>query len=142
MSLDRRVGSLERGEFERVVVTVRQDSRLERASARVSMDAMKRLGGIPVPADEIADFCRRHRIRKLGFFGSALGDDFGPASDVDVLVEFEPGAAVGLFRLAGLEFELSGILGGRKVDLNTPNCLSPYFRDEVVAEAVVQYVAD
>ena len=97
---------------------------------------------MPVPDDEVADFCRRHRIAKLAFFGSAVRDDFQPGSDVDVLVEFEPGAAVGLFRLAGMEFELSDILGGRKVDLNTPNCLSRYFRDEVVAEAVVQYVAN
>lgn len=129
-------------ELESVGGTLGRDSRLEPPGARVSMDPMKRVGNIPLPADEIAEFCRRHRIRKLAIFGSALREDFGPDSDVDVLVEFEAGAAVGLFRLAGLEFELSRILGGRKVDLNTANCLSPYFRDEVVTEAVVQYVAD
>lgn len=84
----------------------------------------------------MAEFCRRHRIRKLAFFGSVLRDDFGPASDVDVLVEFESGARVGLIRLAGIENELSELLG-RKVDLNTPGCLSPYFRDEVLREAEV-----
>jgi predicted nucleotidyltransferase len=84
----------------------------------------------------LAEFCRRHRIRKLAFFGSVLRDDFGPASDVDVLVEFESGARVGLIRLAGIENELSELLG-RKVDLNTPGCLSPYFRDEVLREAEV-----
>jgi hypothetical protein len=84
----------------------------------------------------LAEFCRRHRIRKLAFFGSVLRDDFGPSSDVDVLVEFEPGARVGLIRLAGMENELSDLLG-RKVDLNTSGCLSPYFREEVLREAEV-----
>jgi hypothetical protein len=65
-----------------------------------------------------------------------LRDDFGPSSDVDVLVEFEPGARVGLIRLAGMENELSDLLG-RNVDLNTPGCLSPYFREEVLREAEV-----
>jgi len=87
----------------------------------------------------IADFCRRNHIRRLAFFGSILRDDFTPQSDVDVLVEFEPGKVPGLafFRM---ERELSELLG-RKVDLNTPNFLSRYFRDEVLAEAQVQYVA-
>jgi predicted nucleotidyltransferase len=69
-----------------------------------------------------------------------LRDDFGPDSDVDVLVEFEPGHVPGLFRLAGMELELAAILGGRKVDMNTPQCISRYFRDQVQAEAKVQYV--
>lgn len=87
---------------------------------------------------EIADFCRRHRIRKLSFYGSVLRGDFGPDSDLDVLVEFAPDARVGLIRLAGLELELSELLG-RKVDLRTPEDLSRYFRDEVVRQAEVQY---
>jgi predicted nucleotidyltransferase len=70
-------------------------------------------------------------------FGSVLRDDFRPDSDVNVLVEFEPGCIPGL-RFFTLERELSEILG-RKVDLNTPKFLSPYFRDEVMAEAEVQY---
>jgi predicted nucleotidyltransferase len=94
---------------------------------------------ISIPQDEIADFCRRHYIRRLSFFGSVLRDDFGPDSDVDVLVEFEPDHVPGLIRLAGMEIELSQILGGRKVDMNTPQCLSRYFRDQVQAEAKVQY---
>jgi len=73
-------------------------------------------------------------------FGSALRDDFKPDSDVDVLVEFEPGTRVGMIRLAGIELELSAILG-RKVDMNTPGFISKYFRDEVLAEAEDQYVA-
>lgn len=91
---------------------------------------------IEIDKDMLVDFCRRHRIRKLAFFGSVLRDDFGPSSDVDVLVEFEPGTRVGLIGLAGMENELSDLLG-RKVDLNTPGCLSPSFRDEVLREAEV-----
>lgn len=94
---------------------------------------------IAVAQDKIAEFCRKHHIRKLSLFGSALRDDFGPTSDVDVLVEFEPGHVPGLAFFA-MEAELSQIFG-RKVDLNTPHFLSPYFRDNVIAEAEPQYVA-
>ena len=100
---------------------------------------MVRRAHIAVPKHRIADFCRRHHIRSLSLFGSVLGDDFGPASDVDVLVEFEDGRVPGLIRLAGMELELSELLGGRKVDMNTPRCLSQYFRDRVKQEAEVQY---
>ncbi len=93
---------------------------------------------IPVDREKIADFCRRHHIEKLSLFGSVLRDDFGPESDVDVLVEFEPGHVPGL-AFFGMEEELSRMLG-HKVDLNTPNFLSRYFRDEVLAEAEAQYV--
>ncbi len=91
---------------------------------------------IEIDEDSLGEFCRRHRIRRLAFFGSVLRDDFGPGSDVDVLVEFEPGARVGLIGLARMENELSDLLG-RRVDLNTPGCLSPYFREEVLREAEV-----
>lgn len=94
---------------------------------------------IAIPKDEIAEFCRRHHIRKLSLFGSILREDFRPDSDVDVLVEFEPGHTPGL-AFFGMQEELSQILV-RKVDLNTPQCLSRYFRDEVLAESEVQYVA-
>jgi predicted nucleotidyltransferase len=94
---------------------------------------------IAISKDKITEFCLRNRIRKLAFFGSVLRDDFRPDSDVDVLVEFEPEARVGFFELYDMEQELSGILGGRKVDLNTPKCLSKYFRDKVLATAEVQY---
>ncbi len=86
----------------------------------------------------IADFCQRHHIRKLALFGSVLREDFRPESDVDVLVEFEPGTSAGLIRLAGMELELSALLH-RKVDLRTPAELSRYFRDDVLAQAQVQY---
>lgn len=88
----------------------------------------------------IRTFCQRHKIRRLSFFGSVLTEDFGPESDLDVLVEFEPGQVPGLFAAAGMEQELSELLG-RKVDLRTPNDLSRHFRDEVLAKAVVQYAA-
>ena len=88
----------------------------------------------------IAEFCKRNGIRRLAFFGSVLRDDFGPDSDVDVLVGFEPGFHIGLIGLAGLEIELSEILG-RKADLRTPQDLSRYFRDKVMAQAEVCYAA-
>jgi len=91
-----------------------------------------------VPTEDIAAFCRRHRIRRLALFGSALRDDFGPESDVDVLVEFEPGAQVGLIGFARIENELSRVIG-RKVDLNTAGFFSPYFRDEVLRDAEAVY---
>jgi predicted nucleotidyltransferase len=92
---------------------------------------------IAVDDEKLADFCTRHHVRRLALFGSALREDFSPDSDLDVLIEFEPGHIPGLAFFA-METELSGILG-RKVDLNTPGFLSPYFRDEVMAEAEVHY---
>ena len=100
---------------------------------------MVAFNGVEIPEQAVAEFCRQHGIRRLSLFGSILRDDFGPDSDVDVLVEFEPGTRVGL-RFFTMERELSQLFG-RKVDLNTPGFLSKYFRDEVLAEAVVQYDA-
>jgi hypothetical protein len=94
---------------------------------------------IPIPEGEITDFCRRHHIRRLALFGSVLRDDFTPESDVDVLVEFEPGRTPGLAFFT-MQDELSQILG-RRVDLNTPAALSKYFRAEVLGEAEEMYVA-
>lgn len=94
---------------------------------------------IAIDQHRIEDFCRRNHIRKLSLFGSVLRDDFGPDSDVDVLVEFEPGKTPG-FRFFQLEDELAQIIG-RRVDLNTPGFLSQHFRDEVLSEAEPQYVA-
>ena len=92
-----------------------------------------------VPRKKIAAFCARHHIRRLALFGSVLRDDFGADSDIDVLVEFEPGKTPGLAFFA-MQDELSVILG-RSVDLNTPQFLSRYFRDEVLDEAEDVYVA-
>jgi len=93
---------------------------------------------IAVDRDAVAGFCRKHSIRRLALFGSVLRDDFSPESDVDVLVEFEPGRRIGLMGMAKLELELSALLG-RKADLRTAPELSRYFRDEVLAEAEEQY---
>ena len=92
------------------------------------------LSQVSVDPEVIAEFCRRNHIRKLSLFGSVLREDFGPESDVDVLVEFEEEHIPGLFRLVGMERELSEIIG-RKVDLRTAEDLSRYFRDKVVAAA-------
>lgn len=95
---------------------------------------------IEINREAIADFCRRNHIRELSLFGSVLRSDFRPDSDVDVLVEFEQGRVPGFIRLAKMERELSEILG-RKADMRTAEELSRYFRDDVIAEAEVQYAA-
>lgn len=94
---------------------------------------------VEIDRERIAELCRRHHIRRLAVFGSAIRDDFTPASDVDLLVEFEPGRTPG-WAFFGIEDELAGLVG-RKVDLNTTADLSKYFRDEVLAEAQEIYVA-
>ncbi len=93
---------------------------------------------IEIPQDKIAEFCRRNHIRRLSLFGSVVREDFKPDSDVDVLVEFEPGHTPGL-RFFALQAELSQILG-RPVDLNTRQWLSPYFREDVEKEQIPVYV--
>ncbi len=90
--------------------------------------------------ERLTEFCQRHHVRRLALFGSVLTDEFRPDSDVDVLVEFESGQEPGLFDLSGMEIELMQMLG-REVDLRTPMDLSPYFRDDVLREAEVQYAA-
>jgi predicted nucleotidyltransferase len=102
------------------------------------MDLQERVN---ITREQIADFCQKNRIKRLAFFGSVLRDDFGPDSDLDVLVDFEPEAHVGLMKLVGMERELSGI-AGRKVDLRTRKEISRYLRNEVIAEAEVQYERD
>ena len=89
----------------------------------------------------LAALCRRHGIRRLSLFGSVLKGTARPDSDVDLLVEFEPGAKPSYLDLAQMEIDLSGLLGGRRVDLRTPQELSRYFRDEVARTAEVQFVA-
>ncbi|MBI4704966.1 MAG: nucleotidyltransferase family protein [Deltaproteobacteria bacterium] len=92
-------------------------------------------------ARAVGDVCRRWRVRRLALFGSVCREDFGPESDVDVLVEFEPDAVPTLFELEDLRRELSGLLGGRRVDLVTPGALHPLLRERIMAEAVDQYAA-
>ncbi len=94
---------------------------------------------ISIPPERLADFCRQHHIHKLAFFGSVLRDDFTSDSDIDVLVEFEPGFVPGLDFFT-IQSELSVLLG-RRVDLNTPGFLNPRFRDQVITEAKVLFAA-
>jgi len=95
---------------------------------------------VAVPKDQIAAFCRRHHVRKLSLFGSVLRDDFGPDSDIDVLVDFEPGHAVG-FGIIDIEEELSRLFGGHRVDMVREKYLNRRLRDRILASAEVQYAA-
>ena len=116
---------------------------MESAVSNVGQPPDRRAGAaarnLAAPREVIARFCRRHHMRRLAFFGSVLREDFRPESDVDVLVEYEPGYVPGYSFFAHQD-ELSGILG-RGVDLNMPEDLSRYFRDEVMREAEHVYVA-
>jgi len=91
-----------------------------------------------MPRDKLIEFCIRNYIRKLSLFGSVLSGQFGPDSDIDLLVEFEEGHTPGLFTIVRMEMELAESLG-RKVDLRTPDDLSKYFRDEVIRNAQLAY---
>jgi predicted nucleotidyltransferase len=93
---------------------------------------------VPIDREQLAAFCRQHHIRKLALYGSVLRDDFRLDSDVDVLVEFDPGYAVG-FRIVDIEEDLGQLLGGRKVDLVAEKYLNPRLRARVLASAEVQY---
>jgi predicted nucleotidyltransferase len=104
-------------------------------------DAQSVRARIKTAQAQIAAFCQRHHIRKLSLFGSVLGDEFGPDSDVDILVEFEPNHVPGFFGIVRLETELAELLHVNSIDLRTPEDLSRYFRDEVLASAEVQYAA-
>jgi predicted nucleotidyltransferase len=96
---------------------------------------------LPLNPEVLESFCRRHGVWKLSLFGSVLRGTDRPDSDVDLLVEFEPEARPTLLDLAAMEEELARLLGGRRVDLRTPKELSRYFRETVLREAEVQYVA-
>ena len=95
---------------------------------------------IPIPTERLEEFCRRWKITELALFGSILRADFGPESDIDVLVEFAPDAGIGLFEFVDLQRELAELLG-RDVDLHTPASLSHFFREDVVCSAEVAYAA-
>jgi predicted nucleotidyltransferase len=99
-----------------------------------------RIHDVNIPEHELTEFCRRHGVARLALFGSILRDDFGPESDVDVLVEFPKGQTPSLLDLGGILMDLRELLG-REVDLKTPGFLSRYFRDEVVREARTLYAA-
>ena len=105
-----------------------------------SLNEVRVRRGLNLPADRIEAFCRAHHIRRLALFGSVLRNDFGPDSDLDVLVEFEPDHVPG-WDFFGMQDELTKLLG-RQVDLNTAGFLSRYFRDRVRAEALPIYDAE
>jgi predicted nucleotidyltransferase len=96
---------------------------------------------IAIPKEPLQDLCQRYHVQKLSLFGSVLRDDFGAESDVDFLVEFEKGKTPGYLGLAGMEIELTEMIG-RKADVRTPNELSRYFRDRVVSGALPVYVCN
>lgn len=93
---------------------------------------------LTLPKELLVKFCRKNHISRLALYGSVLRDDFKPESDIDMLIEFEPGTKVGFIKMARMENELSSILG-RKVDLRTPQELSRYFRQDVLENARVEY---
>ena len=94
---------------------------------------------LPIAEELLAQFCRKQHIRRLSLFGSTLAGTARPESDIDLLVEFEPGCEPGLLGLVSMEAELTAMLGGKKVDLRTPHDLSRYFRDQVLRTAELQY---
>jgi len=96
---------------------------------------------VEVDLEGLAEFCKAHGVHRLALFGSALREDFGPESDVDILVEFDPGVAPGLMSLAEMELELSGFFGGREVEIRTYEALSHRFRDRIRATASTLYDA-
>jgi len=131
------------GRLARVVELTAEDARRSQICARKAIESRLEPSmafEFPLPDAMLGSFCRQHGIARLSLFGSALRDDFGPTSDVDLLVEFLPDRTPGLIRLAGIERELSALIG-RKVDLRTTADLSRYFRDRVAATAVVKYAA-
>jgi predicted nucleotidyltransferase len=91
---------------------------------------------IAVDSERVAEFCGQYHIQRLRLFGSVLRDDFHPGSDVDILVEFEPGHTLG-WEIVGIEDELGRILGGRKVDRVNPRFLNARLRNRILHEAVV-----
>lgn len=96
---------------------------------------------LPIEPEALARFCERHHIRRLSLFGSTLAGTARPDSDIDLLVEFDPGEAPGFIALAEMEAALSELLEGRTVDLRTPADLSRYFRDDVLRAAALQHAS-
>lgn len=94
---------------------------------------------LPISPEQLSQFCQARHIQRLSLFGSTLAGTSRPDSDIDLLVEFEPGREPGLLTLAAMEVELTDILGGTRVDLRTAQDLSRHFRDRVLREAELQY---
>ena len=100
-----------------------------------------KLKNIEVPVDEVSGLCKQWHIAKLSLFGSVLRDDFMPTSDIDILIEFEPGFTLGFLKLYQLQEELSALFNHRSIDLVTPKFLNQRIRDRVLATAEVCYDA-
>jgi len=111
------------------------------AEVVITMTRLQIRPGLAVRQDDLAAFCRRHQIVWLAVFGSVLRDDFGPGSDIDVIVEFAPGQTPSLFGMLDLEAELSSLLTGRPIDLGTKRALNRWIKDRVLSEARVLYDA-
>ena len=101
---------------------------------------MIELHGVRIDKEALADICRRYQVKELALFGSILRQDFGRRSDVDVLVEFQPGAMIGLFEFVGLQEDLKTLIG-RKVDLVSKRGLNPLIRDDILPAASILYAA-
>lgn len=95
---------------------------------------------IELPQKAVAELCKRYHVRELSVFGSAVRDDFTADSDIDFLVEFMPDAKIGFLEFAGMQIELSELMG-RKIDLVSKNGLNPVIRDEVLNSSKVFYAA-
>ena len=117
-------------------ITEPPEERVADASRRQTPSALQR--NLAIPHTALVEFCQRNQIRKLSLFGSVLRDDFGPESDIDILVEFEAGTHIGYFALSRMQRELTKLLE-RKVDLLTPASISRYFREQVLRNAQTQY---
>lgn len=109
--------------------------------AMAALDRSLQAPGLELDRAVLSTFCRRRGIRRLSLFGSRLRGLQGAASDADLLVEFQSGRVPTLLDMVEMEHELSGLLGGLRIDLRTPNDLSRYFRDDVLRHASVQYDA-
>jgi predicted nucleotidyltransferase len=106
----------------------------------VSMNQTLQLGDTKVDGASLAEVCRRYGVKELSLFGSAVRGEMGPESDIDIMVEFEPGVRIGLFRFESLVEELE-TLAGRRVDLVTKRGLKPWVRPQVLKDARVVYAA-
>lgn len=100
-----------------------------------------KLKNIEIPVDKISALCQQWHISQLLLFGSVLRDDFTPNSDIDILVEFEPGFTPGFFKLYQIQEQLSSIFDNRSIDLVTPNFLNYRIRNQILATAEVCYAA-
>ena len=104
------------------------------------MDQVLQLGDAQIDSSSLVELCRRYGVKQLSLFGSAVRGEMRPESDVDIMVEFEPGVRTGLIKFESLAGELES-LAGRRVDLVTKGGLKPWVRSQVLKDARVVYAA-